>query len=37
MSTLVIVVHPDLAESRINKRWVQELKEQSDVTIHNLY
>jgi putative NADPH-quinone reductase len=37
MSTLVIVVHPNLAESRINKRWVQELKQQSGVTIHNLY
>ncbi|WP_342417800.1 NAD(P)H-dependent oxidoreductase [Paenibacillus sp. FSL R10-2782] len=37
MSTLVIVVHPNLAESRINKRWVQELKKQSGVTIHNLY
>ncbi|MCP3797217.1 NAD(P)H-dependent oxidoreductase [Paenibacillus sp. CH40] len=37
MSTLVIVVHPDLAQSRINKRWAQELKKQSDVTIHNLY
>lgn len=37
MSTLVIVVHPDLAESRINKRWVQELKKQSGVTVHNLY
>ncbi|MGG4217960.1 NAD(P)H-dependent oxidoreductase [Paenibacillus jamilae] len=37
MSTLVIVVHPDLAESRINKRWMQELKKQSSVTVHNLY
>ncbi|KZE67052.1 MULTISPECIES: NAD(P)H-dependent oxidoreductase [Paenibacillus] len=37
MSTLVIVVHPDLAESRINKRWMQELEKQSNVTVHNLY
>lgn len=37
MSTLVIVVHPDLAESRVNKRWMQELKKQSSVTVHNLY
>lgn len=37
MSSLVIVVHPNLAESRINKRWVQELKKQPGVTIHNLY
>ncbi|TKH41447.1 general stress protein [Paenibacillus terrae] len=37
MSTLVIVTHPNLAESRVNKRWVQELKKQPGVTIHNLY
>ncbi|WP_431088685.1 NAD(P)H-dependent oxidoreductase [Paenibacillus sp. 8b26] len=37
MSTLVIVTHPNLAESRVNKRWVQELKKQSGITVHNLY
>ncbi|MGW8957690.1 NAD(P)H-dependent oxidoreductase [Paenibacillus sp. NPDC055715] len=37
MSTLVIVTHPNLAESRVNKRWAHELKKQSGVTVHNLY
>lgn len=37
MKTLVIVAHPNLEQSRINKRWVEELKGKSDVTIHDLY
>jgi len=37
MKTLVIVAHPNLAESRINKRWVAELTKVPNVTVHNLY
>lgn len=36
MKTLVIVAHPNLARSRVNKRWVQELRQNSDVTIRIL-
>lgn len=37
MKTLVIVTHPNMNESRINKAWVQELQKQSNITIHQLY
>ncbi|WP_405157031.1 NAD(P)H-dependent oxidoreductase [Paenibacillus sp. FSL K6-0108] len=37
MKTLVIVVHPNYELSRVNKRWVQELDGNLNVTIHNLY
>ncbi|MFM9278453.1 NAD(P)H-dependent oxidoreductase [Paenibacillus jiagnxiensis] len=37
MKTLVIVAHPHLAQSRINKRWVEELQGKPNVTVHNLY
>ncbi|WP_017813263.1 NAD(P)H-dependent oxidoreductase [Paenibacillus shenyangensis] len=37
MKTLVIVAHPNLEQSKVNKRWVEELKGQPDVTIHDLY
>ncbi|WP_411343758.1 NAD(P)H-dependent oxidoreductase [Paenibacillus sp. WLX1005] len=38
MKTLIVVAHPNLHESRINKRWLQELEQYSDrLTIHNLY
>jgi glutathione-regulated potassium-efflux system ancillary protein KefG len=36
MKTLVIVAHPNLEQSRINKIWVNRLQ-QEDVTIHDLY
>jgi putative NADPH-quinone reductase len=36
--TLVILAHPDIKNSRINKRWVEELKAHpKDITIHNIY
>ena len=36
--TLVVVAHPDLAASTINKRWVDELeKHRDDFTVHQLY
>ena len=37
MSKLIIVGHPDLSESVINKRWVEELKKYPDqFTVHNI-
>lgn len=35
--TLVIVAHPHLGESRINKRLAAELDSQENVTVHRLY
>ena len=37
MKTLVIVTHPNIEASRVNKAWMEELQKQSDVTIHELY
>ncbi len=35
--TLVILVHPDIEKSVINKRWVEELQKYPDqYNIHNL-
>lgn len=35
--TLVIVAHPDLESSRINKRLASELERRGKVTVHRLY
>jgi putative NADPH-quinone reductase len=36
--TLVILAHPDIARSRVNKRWAEELRAHSDaITVHNIY
>lgn len=38
MKTLVIIIHPDLENSVINKRWIEELNKYPDqYTLHNLY
>lgn len=38
MKTLVIVIHPDIENSVINKRWVEELNKFPDkFTVHSLY
>lgn len=38
MKTLVIVIHPNLQESVINKRWIEELEKNPDrYFIHRLY
>lgn len=38
MKILVIVAHPNLENSRVNKRWVKVLRKQGDqVTVHELY
>lgn len=36
-ATLVIVAHPDLQKSRINKRLTTELEQRGHVTVHRLY
>jgi len=37
MKTLVIITHPNLDQSRINRTWMQELKKHEEITIHALY
>lgn len=37
MKVLVIVAHPHLQESKVNYRWIEELKKDIDITIHDLY
>lgn len=37
MSTLVILVHPNLETSRVNKTWKEALEQHHDVTVHDLY
>ncbi|MHB8126835.1 MAG: NAD(P)H-dependent oxidoreductase [Desulfitobacteriaceae bacterium] len=36
MKTLIIVAHPDLTQSKVNKRLIEEL-EKNNVSINNLY
>ena len=36
MKTLVVVAHPNLEKSRVNKRWIQELEKHEEITISNL-
>ncbi|RFM30364.1 NAD(P)H-dependent oxidoreductase [Deminuibacter soli] len=38
MKTLVIVAHPDIASSRVNKQWINALRDYpEEFTIHDLY
>lgn len=37
MKTLVIVAHPNLTESKINKMWVNRLHQENGITVHDLY
>ncbi|MFP3389904.1 NAD(P)H-dependent oxidoreductase [Brevibacillus sp. SIMBA_040] len=38
MKTLVVVAHPQLPQSRVNKRWVAELSKHTEhVIVHELY
>ncbi|WP_297598442.1 NAD(P)H-dependent oxidoreductase [uncultured Cetobacterium sp.] len=36
MKILVVVSHPDLENSVVNKRWIEELKKEDDIKIRNL-
>ncbi|QZY88222.1 NAD(P)H-dependent oxidoreductase [Exiguobacterium acetylicum] len=37
MKTLVIVAHPDLTNSRINRTWMHAFQQQENVMVHDLY
>lgn len=37
MKVLVIVAHPHLETSKINKTWIMELQKKQDITVHSLY
>lgn len=37
MKTLVIVVHPNISQSRVNKTWMERIRQEDQVTIHELY
>ncbi|MCA1059724.1 NAD(P)H-dependent oxidoreductase [Rossellomorea aquimaris] len=37
MKTLVLVGHPNIEESRMNKAWAGRLEKEEDVTVHHLY
>ncbi|WML60838.1 NAD(P)H-dependent oxidoreductase [Neobacillus sp. PS2-9] len=37
MKTLVIITHPNLEQSRINRAWMEELEKHEELTIHTLY
>lgn len=37
MKTLVLIFHPNLAESRGNRYLIEAIEKQPDVTIHNVY
>ncbi|WP_315792370.1 NAD(P)H-dependent oxidoreductase [Paenibacillus sp. BIC5C1] len=37
MKTLVLVFHPNLSDSRLNRRWAKEMDKQTDVTVHRVY
>jgi len=37
MKVLVIVAHPNIEKSIVNKTWIEELKKYSNITVHELY
>jgi glutathione-regulated potassium-efflux system ancillary protein KefG len=37
MKILVLIAHPDLRHSRVNRYWEQYLRQHPDITVHNLY
>ncbi|RLQ94207.1 NAD(P)H-dependent oxidoreductase [Falsibacillus albus] len=37
MKTLIIVAHPNLSMSTINKTWKERLEQENDLTVHDLY
>lgn len=37
MKTLVLVFHPDLSASRVNRHWAEEIEKQDSVTVHRVY
>ena len=37
MKILVCVFHPNIAESRVNKRWIEAISDDPQITVHELY
>lgn len=37
MKTLVIVAHPNMDQSKVNKKLMEEIRKQPEVTVHELY
>lgn len=37
MRTLILVFHPNLSVSRVNKRWAEEMEKQDGVTVRRVY
>ena len=37
MKPLIIVTHPNMSTSRVNKSWLEELQKHSELTVHELY
>lgn len=37
MKTLVIVAHPNLEQSKVNRTWMSRLQQEENITVHNLY
>lgn len=37
MSTLVIIAHPNMTQSKVNKAWKLALQQRDEVTVHDLY
>lgn len=37
MKTLVVLAHPNIETSRINKGWMTRLESEEHITIHNIY
>lgn len=37
MKTLIIVAHPNIEESRVNKIWAKTLSKENDITVHEIY
>lgn len=35
--TLIILAHPDLSQSRLNKALIEPIKHEKDITIHDIY
>ncbi|MBI0579991.1 NAD(P)H-dependent oxidoreductase [Neobacillus cucumis] len=37
MKTLVIVAHPNLEQSKVNRTWMNRLQQEENISVHNLY
>ncbi|MCH4886899.1 NAD(P)H-dependent oxidoreductase [Acidaminobacter sp. JC074] len=36
MKIMVVTAHPNYAESRVNRRWIEELEKEGSITVNNL-